>query len=145
MSYPDRLKTNVKYDHRLKRNILEITIEKDNKDVRVEMSDDLIARILRSVGIDVAKELEGFQITYGKVCIISAWMSAGISLEKFCQKKGIIVSQGLRTGSIRPAGRKDVVVTFSGVDFNTPDSLIVEYIQKFGGKMVNQTVAYGYR
>ena len=82
-SYADRLKTNVKYDHRLKRNILEVMIEKDNKDVRVEMSDDLIARILRSVGIDVAKELEGFQITYGKVCIISAWMSAGISLDRF--------------------------------------------------------------
>ena len=80
ISYADRLKTNVKYDHRLKRNILEITIEKHNKDMRVEMSDELIARILRSVGIDVAKELEGFQITYGKVCIISAWMSAGISL-----------------------------------------------------------------
>ena len=108
MSYADRLKTNVKYDHRLKRNILEITIEKDNKDVRVEMSDDLIAQILRSVGIDVTKELEGFQITHGKVCTNSAWMSAGISLERFCQKEGIIVSQGLRTGAIRPAGRKDV-------------------------------------
>ena len=34
-------------------------------------------------------------------------------------------------------------MTFSGVDFNTPDSLIVEYIQKFGGKMANQTVTYG--
>ena len=50
------------------RNVLEITIEKDNKDMRVEMNEDLTARILKSVGIDIAKELEGFQVTYGKVC-----------------------------------------------------------------------------
>ncbi len=46
MSYADRLKTNVKYDHRLKRNVLEITIEKDSKDMRVDMNDELTARIL---------------------------------------------------------------------------------------------------
>ena len=143
MSYADRLKTNVKYDHRLKRNVLEITIEKDNKDMRVEMNEELTARILKSVGIDIAKELEGFQVTYGRIVTISAWMSADISLERFCQKEGIIVGQGLRTGSIRPAGKKDVTVTFAGVDFNTPDTLIKEYITKFGGKMVSQTVMYG--
>ena len=49
----------------------------------------------------------------------------------------------MRTGSIRPAGKKDVIVTFAGVDFNTPDTLIQEYITKFGGKMVSQTVTYG--
>ena len=57
MSYADRLKTNVKYDHMLKRNVLEITIEKDNKDMRVELNEELTARILKSVGIDIAKEL----------------------------------------------------------------------------------------
>ena len=36
MSYANRLKTNVRHDHRLKRNVLEITIEKSDKDVRVE-------------------------------------------------------------------------------------------------------------
>ena len=49
----------------------------------------------------------------------------------------------MRTGTIWPAGRKDVIVTFAGVDFNTPDTLIQEYIMKFGGKMVSQTVTYG--
>ena len=82
-------------------------------------------------------------MTYGRVCTIRAWKSAGFSLERFCQKEGIIVGKGLRTGSIRPAGRKDVIVTFAGVDFNTPDTLIQEYIMKFGGKMVSQTVTYG--
>ena len=103
----------------------------------------MIARILKSIGLDVSEELEGFQITYGKVCTISVWVSAGIPLDRYCQKKGIMVGKGLVTGSIRPAGRKDVVVTFACVDFNTPDTLIQEYIKKFGGKMVSQTVAYG--
>ena len=116
----------MKYDHRLKRNLLEIMIEKDKKDMRVEMSEELTARILKSVEIDITKELEGFQVTYRRICTISAWMSAGISLERFRQKEGIIVGKGLRTGPIRPAGRKDVIVTFAGVDFNTPDTLIQE-------------------
>ena len=46
------------------------------------------------------------------------------------------------TGNIQPAGRKDVVVTVKGLDFNTPDSLIFEYIEKFGGVIVNKNVVY---
>jgi hypothetical protein len=50
------------------------------------------------------------------------------------------VSKGVRTGIIRPAGRTDVTV--NGMDFNTPDSLMFEYIQKFGGVLVNNSVIY---
>ena len=42
MSYADRLKTNVRYDHRLKRNVLEITIEKSDKDVRIELHSNIL-------------------------------------------------------------------------------------------------------
>ena len=45
--------------------------------------------------------------------------------------------------NIRPSGRKDVMLTISGLDFNTPDTLVKEYIEKFGGKMVSQEAIYG--
>ena len=33
---------------------------------------------------------------------------------------------------IRPAGKKDVTVTIAGLDFNTPDNFVLDYINKFG-------------
>ena len=143
MSYANRLKTNVRYDHRLKRNVLEITIEKSEKETRIELTSEMVARIMKSIGLDISNQMEGYQITYGRVCTISVWVTKGVPLDKFCQKESIVVAKGIVTGSIRPAGRRDVIVTFAGVDFNTPDSLIQEYIQKFGGKMMSQNVNYG--
>jgi hypothetical protein len=35
------------------------------------------------------------------------------------------------------------IVTVAGVDFDTPDTLIQEYIKKFGGKLMSQYVSYG--
>ena len=46
------------------------------------------------------------------------------------------------TGMIRPSGRRDVTVTVSGLDFNTPDSLVFEYIKKFGGIIISNNVIY---
>ena len=46
------------------------------------------------------------------------------------------------TKHIRPSGRKDVTVTVLGLDFNTPDTLVQEYIIKFGGTMVSTNVIY---
>ena len=51
--------------------------------------------------------------------------------------ENIMVNNGVITGSIQPAGRKDVIVTVSGLNFNTPDTLMQEYIFKFGGKLMS--------
>ena len=59
-----------------------------------------------------------------------------------CKVEGIKVGKGIITGQIRPAGRKDVTLTASGLDFNTPDSLVFEYIQKFGGVVISNQVLY---
>ena len=73
---------------------------------------------------------------------ISVWASQGLNLERFCREEGIIIGKGLVTGHIRPAGRREVTVTVAGLDFNTPDSLVYEYIQKFGGVITSKSVIY---
>ena len=98
MSFADRLKTNVRHDKTLKRNVLEITIEQE-KEVRIELDPATIARIMHSIGLDIGNQVEGYQIIYGKVCIISA--VKGVSLDRFCQRENIIVSKGVVTGTIR--------------------------------------------
>ena len=142
-SYANRLKTNVSYNARLKRNILEITVEKTEREAEVNINDVCVERIVKSIGMDIMSQVEGYQVMYdGRTSMIKVWATKGLDLERFCKVEGIKIGKGVVTGQIRPAGRKDVTLTAIGLDFNTPDSLIFEYIQKFGAVIINNTVIY---
>ena len=142
-SYADRLKTNIKFDQRLKRNVLEITLEKTAKETEIVIDQECVARLCKSIGLNVDSQVEGSQVQFnsGKY-MISVWVVKGINLERFCREENINVGKGLVTGMIRPAGRRDVTLTVSGLDFNTPDNLICDYIRKFGGNILNANVIY---
>ena len=142
-TYAERLKTNVNYDQRLKRNVLEVVLERIDRDAEMVLDEQCVARLLRSIGMDVETQVEGYQIHHhGRSSMISVWAMKGLNLERFCKEEGITVTKGIMTGRIRPAGRKDVTVTISGLDFNTPDTLILEYIKKFGGIIISNNVIY---
>ena len=142
-SYADRLKTNVKYDQRLKRNILEINIEKKDEETELILDQNVIARLMNSLKMNVEKEMEGYQVKMTKGgAVIQVWCKIGVDLDKFCMDEKIKVGNGVYTGSIHPAGRRDVTVTVSGLNWNTPDSLVMEYIRKFGGELVTEEVIY---
>ena len=66
----------------------------------------------------------------------------GLDLEQFCTQESLEVEKGVKTSYIRPAGRKHVEVKVTGLGFNTPDSLVQDYIVKFGGKLVTTDVIY---
>ena len=141
-SYADKLKTNVKFDQRLKRIVLEIVLEKTDQDGDYEISQDNIVKVFKTIGISIEKHVEGYQLhSKGKISLISVWMYKNIDLDQFCRDDNIKVAEGVMTGSIRPAGRKDVVVTIYGLDFNTPDTFVFDYLSKFG-RVVTQIVIY---
>ena len=142
VTYADRLKTNVKYDQRLDRNILEIVLEKTEREADYDIPQESIARVFRTIGIDIEKHVEGYQVhSKGRNSLISVWVLPDINLEQFCRDDNIKVTEGVMTGSIRPAGRKDVTVTVCGLDFNTPDTFVFQYLSKFG-RVANQKVIY---
>ena len=114
-SYADRLKTNIKFDQRLKRNILEIVIEKSEREAEIVLNPDTVARVFRSVGLNIETQVEGYQIQFGRVCILSVWVEKSVNLERFCKVENIMVSKGVMTGSIWLDGRKDVLVTVAVV------------------------------
>ena len=143
LSYADRLKTNVKFDQRLKRNVLEIEIKKADKEAEIALNDEIVARVTRSIGLDIGSQIEGYQVQYGRTPIIHVWCSPGVQLDKYCFSESIAISRGVSTGRIRPAGKRDVFVSITGLNFNTPDSLVQNYIEKFGGKLVTDRVIYG--
>jgi hypothetical protein len=75
MSYSDRLKTNVRFYQRLKRNVLEITLEKTDKDGEFDVDGEDVARVAKTLGIDILSQTQGYQLQYrGKFSVISVWM-----------------------------------------------------------------------
>ena len=141
--YSERLKTNVRYDQRFKRNVLEIALEKTSNEIdNIDVSDEDLARVFKTLGIDIVTQVQGTQIHYkGKYSIISVWMAAGVNLDKYCKDISIKVAPGVMTGMIRPAGKKDVTASIDGLDFNTPDGFVIDYLNKFGIVLSN-TVLY---
>ena len=79
MSYSDRLKTNVRFDQRLKRNVLEITLAKSNAEADAEISVEAIAKVFNTLGIKIEMDVEGWQVHFrGMTSLISVWMKAGV-------------------------------------------------------------------
>ena len=139
-TYASRLKTN---DQRLKRNVLEITLEKIDKNIEIVVDQECVARLCRSICMDIVTQVEGYQTHhFGSTSTITIWVVKDVNLKRFCRTEGINVSKGVMTGMIRPAGRKDVTVSVTGLDFNTPDSLMFNYIKKFGGSIISNEVIY---
>ena len=136
-TYSESLKTNIKWDSRLKRNVLEIFVESDSSSY-VDIPDSEINRLFTTIGIDVRSQVEGYFRRGNK---IFAWLANGIDLNKFCRAEAIRINKDVKTRFIRPAGKKEVSVKNCGLDFNTPDSYVLEYIKKFG-RVVSDKVIY---
>ena len=64
-----------------------------------------------------------------------------MSLDQFCRDDSIRVKEGIKTGLIKPMGRREVELRISGLNINTPDSLVVDYISKHG-RVVHPKVIY---
>ena len=122
--------------------MLEITLERTNKEADIDVTQEDVARVFQTLGIDIVSQVHGHQVQYkGRISVISVWMAAGVSLERFCKDVNIIVKEGVMTGIIRPAGKLEVKVTIVGLDFNTPDTFVIDYLNKFG-HVVSKTVVY---
>lgn len=127
--YSDRLKTNVRFDQNLKRNVLEITFDR-NVDANYNINEVNVHKLLTKLGINVHSHVQAYQIYPGRQFHMEVWMESGVDLDRFCKEEIFEVSEGIKTSFIRPAGRKDVTVSIKGIKFNTPDDLVIDYLNK---------------
>ena len=67
----------------------------------------------------------------------------GVVLDSFCRYDVIEVTRtGVRAVHVKPAGKRDVVVTLKGLHPNTRDDGVINYLSKYG-KLVSNKVVYG--
>ena len=99
-------------------------MESDNSEF-IDIPEGDINQLFKTIGIDVKAQIEGY---FRRGSKIFAWLAKGIDLDRFCKAEAIRINNKLRTKFIRPAGKKEVTVKVCGLDFNTPDSYVIEYL-----------------
>ena len=109
------------------------------------MSETECARVMGKIGIDQRPgvHVESVQICSngrGKILIT---MKKDIQLDRFCRYDSFeVTSSGIRSMMIKPAAKKEVVITIKGIHPNTRDSVVMNYLSKFC-KLVTTKVVYG--
>ena len=101
------------------------------------MEKDTVAKLCSKLGIQIQSQMEGYQLAGKKIYI---WLKANCDIDRFCSQDSIKVTDGIKTGLVKPMDRREVDVKVSGLNLNTPDSLVVEYLNKHG-RVVNNKVA----
>ena len=68
------------------------------------------------------------------------WFKVGVDLNQFCREECYRLTNGVKTGSMKPMDRKEVEVTIKGLNLNTPDTMVMEYLGLFGKLVKNVAV-----
>ena len=136
-SYSSKLIQNVNRNDRLKRNVLEVNLESDS-DRYANIDKETIARLAVKLGINLQTQAEGYQTGSNKVFF---WLKENCDIERFCKEENIRLNDTVKTTLIKPMERKEVTLTIRGLNLNTPDSFVIDYINKHGS-VVNDKVIY---
>ena len=142
MSWAARLGTAIPAT--LTKNILEVVLEKDEKGAFVVSEEDC-ARLLRRLGLDPrpGAQVEGVQICPSGRGVIFITLKDGVQVENFCRYDVFeLTENGVRSIMVKPAGKKEVVVTLKGIHPNTRDSSVLDYLSRFG-KIVSTKAVHG--
>ena len=127
----------------MNKNILEVVLEKDQRGAFVVSEQDC-ARFMRRIGLDQhpGGDLDCVQICPNGRGVIFITLKETVKIEKFCRYDVIAVTEsGIRATMVKPALKKEVVVTIRGLHPNTRDSTVLDYLAKFG-KIVTTRVVH---
>ena len=113
--YSDKLKVNIVRSERLKRKVLEIQLESD-EGIKVYLDKDTIRNLIVRLGVDMKTQLEGYQTAPRKLYVLC---KESVQLEQFCPEGSIRVTDGIKTGLIKPMDRREVDVRINGLNLRS--------------------------
>ena len=128
----------------LDKNILEVILEKDQKGP-FSVSEEECARLLGKLGLDQRPgiQVEGVQICPNGRGVILITLKDIVKADEFCCYDVFEIStNGVRSIMVKPAGRREVIVSFKGIHPNTKDTTVLDYLAKFG-KILSTKVIHG--
>ena len=97
--------------------------------------------MMKTIGLD---PLPGGQVEVVQICpngrgVIFITLKDSVQIDSFCRYDVLaITNSGIRSVMIKPAGKKEVVITMKGIHPN----LVLDYLSRFG-KIVSTKVVHG--
>ena len=125
-------------------NVLEVVLEKDTRG-SFSVTEQECSNLIRRLGLD---QRPGVHVTGVQICpngrgVIFITLKQGVELGRYCRFDVLDVnSSGTRAVMVKPAGKREAVVTLRGLHPNTRDETVIEYLNKYG-KVVTRNVVYG--
>ena len=142
MSWAERLGSSLPSS--LNRNVLEVVLEKDERGAFI-VKEEECARLIVKIGLDPhpGAQIEEVQICPNGRGVILITLKDNVRIEDYCRYDVLIVTEsGIRSSMMKPAGKKEVVVTMKGLHPNTRDSVVLDYLSRFD-KIVATKVVRG--
>ena len=128
----------------MNKNILEVVLEKDQRGGFI-VSDHDCARVMMKIGLDMRPgvNVETVQICPNGRGVILITLKPDVNIGNFCRHEVFeVTTTGIRAVNIKPAGKREVVVTMKGLHPNTRDDVVLNYLSKFA-KLVTNRVVHG--
>ena len=111
--------------------MLEVRLERQ-QGASFRISQLEIETLLVRLGIN-ASHFEGVSACPEGKPIILITLHASVDISKFLYRnESYMVKDGVRTTSIRPAGKREVLVTITGLHPNTKDQAVLRYLEHHG-------------
>ena len=109
------------------------------------MSDTDCVHMMVKLGLDPRPgvHVEGVQICPQGRGVIYITLKKQVEMARFCKYEVLEVTpSGIRAVLVKPAGKREVVISAKGIHPNTGDEVVLDYLRKFG-KVVTNKVVYG--
>lgn len=126
------------------KNVMEITLEKDNRGSFAVTESDC-ANLIRRLGLD---QRPGVHVESVQICpqgrgVIFITLKKEVDIARFCRYDVLdVTASGIRCVLVKPAGKREVIVTAKGIHPNTREDVVLDYLGKFG-KVFTSKVVYG--
>ena len=126
------------------KNVLEVVLQKEGRGA-FAVSDEECAKLMKKLGLDPRPGLhvEAVQICPNGRGNILITLKKEVPVERFCRYDVIeVTASGTRAVLVKPAGKREIIVTARGIHPNTRDDTVTDYISKFG-RIVSTKVVHG--
>ena len=104
-----------------KKNLLEIRLERNDTSVNFNLNQTELDHLLTRLGMD-SSHFTGVSCCPEGKGVVYVTLHPTVNIQRFLSKNECFaLKDGIRTGIIRPAGKKELSVTISGLHPNTPN------------------------
>ena len=126
-----------------KKNVLEVNLEKHDEKAKFKLEESDIENLMKTLKIS-RNDCEGIQVCPLGKPVVFITLKNEINIEKFNKWRfeSIVVKEGISSSRIGPKGKREVQVQVIGLDVETKDSVVINYLDAHGDVNKNEKVIH---